>query len=197
MKFSTPESPIGRTIPAALALTLLCTAAVGAQAAPPGGQDRFPISVAEAEAHRAEIFAGLDSDGDGRISTEEFAAAEVPRGFRHGMKPPHPMAHERGRDEPDEARREARMTARDDALFAALDTDGNGTLSRAEFSHQAMARAMTEGMQHRLFERADADGDGYLSPEEFPPRRLAELDANGDGQITRDEMPRHPRATRS
>jgi Ca2+-binding EF-hand superfamily protein len=171
-----------------MTVALLTGTATGVLAAPSGGPgDRFPIPVEDVEARQAEIFARMDSDGDGRISTEEFAAAKGPHGHRAGMKPPRPMGDGRGRGKPSEEE----IAAMDDAIFETLDADGNEVLSRSEFSHQAMTEARTNTMKAHFFAKADANGDGYLSPEEFPPgRRLADLDANGDGLITRDELPR-------
>lgn len=177
----------GLTTPAVLTLALLAGAAANVWANPPGGADRFPISVAEAEAHRAQVFAEVDSNGDGLVSAEEFAAAEGPRKHRGGKRPPGPDG-QGGRHEMPSAEQLAAMEA---TLFEALDTDGDDVLSRSEFSLQALSEARAETRKTRFFERADANEDGYLSPDEFPPRRLTELDVNGDGQITRDEMPRH------
>ncbi len=162
-----------------------------------GRYDRFPISVEALDARRAEVFANVDTDGDGLISAEEFAAAEMPKRPRGGH-------HKRGgwhggSGEPTEemiAERSEAMAGMEEELFHALDADADGVVSRDEFSREAMHEAKKASMKSRLFERADADGDGYLSPDEFPPRRLANLDANGDGKITRDELPertgRHP-----
>ena len=163
--------------------------APAAQAAPYGGSDRFPISVEEMDAKRAEIFANVDTNGDGLISAEEFAAAELPerqgRGKRGGNRGD--MSTRGGLSDEQVA---DRIAAMEDDLFHALDTDADGVISRDEFSRSAMKEAMADGRKAKMFERADQDGDGYLSPDEFLPRRLAQLDANGDGEITRDEMPR-------
>lgn len=163
------------------AATFLVGSVPLAQAAPPtGGQDRFPISIEEMDAHRAEVFASVDSNGDGLISAEEFALAELP-------KPP------RGH-KPKGQWKAAQQADMDENLFHALDKDTDGVISRDEFSTQVMREARMASMKSHLFERADQDGDGYLSPDEFPPRRLARLDANGDGEISRDELPDRPGA---
>lgn len=156
-----------------------------AQAAPQDGQDRFPISVEEIDARRVEVFVSVDSNGDGLISAEEFAAAELPKGRRGGQ-------HKQRGGDGDEEAWAARREAMEEDLFFALDANADGVISRDEFSTEAMREARQANRKSRLFERADQDGDGYLSPDEFPPRRMAQLDANGDGEITRDELPAHP-----
>ena len=168
---------------------LVASTPLAEAAAGQGANDHFPISVEEMDARRAEVFASVDSNGDGLISTDEFAAAELPRPHRGGHKQ---MNHRSERGEGSEgqsAERAARRDAMDENLFHALDKNTDGVISREEFSTQAMREARTDSMKSHMFERADQDGDGYLSPDEFPPRRLAQLDANGDGEVTRDELP--------
>lgn len=181
---------ISTTILAGVA-TLFVASAPLLQAAPEAsGHDRFPLSVAEMDARRAEIFANVDNNGDGLISAEEFAVAELPERSRGGH---HKRSGQRSRQgeltaEMMAERHEA-MAAMEENLFHTLDADADGVISREEFSREAMKEARRATMKTRLFERADTDGDGYLSPDEFPPRRMASLDANGDGLITRDELP--------
>ena len=52
-------------------------------------------------------------------------------------------------------------------VFARIDRDGDGRLSRREYA--AMWRDQTAG--ERNFRRADRNGDGFLSREEFPKAR--------------------------
>ena len=173
------------------AATLLLTNVPAAQAAPDGRQhDRFPISVAELDARRAEVFANVDSNGDGLISAEEFAAAEMPRHPRGGHHKRKGQRDERGA--PTEEMITERGEAMEENLFHSLDADNDGVISREEFSTEAMQEARRASRKTQIFERSDSDGDGFLSPDEFPPRRLSSLDANGDGEITRDELPDRP-----
>jgi Ca2+-binding EF-hand superfamily protein len=161
--------------------------------------ERFPISVEDLEARSADTFARVDGNDDGLISAEEFFAQEsmalrVRPGFHHGKgehstdgdRPPngrHPRATRHSG-----ATRIDYMENMDDELFAALDTDMDGTLSSSEFSTTAMAEARGAIMKQRMFERLDANDDTMLTPDEFPPQRLSGLDANSDGLITREEM---------
>ncbi len=173
------------------AAALFVTSAPTAQAvADQGRHDRFPLSVAELDARRAEVFARVDANGDGLISAEEFSAAELPKPPRGGHD--RRQGHRPERGEPSAemiAERAAARAAMEENLFHTLDENADGVISRDEFSNEAMREARKASMKAQLFERADQDGDGYLSPAEFPPRRLADLDANGDGEISRDELP--------
>jgi Ca2+-binding EF-hand superfamily protein len=96
-------------------------------------------------------------------------------------------------------------TAPQDPLFAALDADGDGTLTKDELA--AAPRALR---------KLDKNDDGRLTSNEFaaaPSRRppfgfggrgapggrqspaemLARMDANGDGKISKDELPERMR----
>ena len=134
-------------------------------------------SVEQLKARAEAQFAEADANDDGRVSAEEFVAADLERA-------------DRGRDR---ARRGGERAARADGKpgdFEVVDADGNGQISPQEF--EARRQAQREARRKRVFERVDADGDGFLSPDEFPSRagRLAAMDANGDGIVDRDEIPR-------
>lgn len=106
----------------------------------------------------------------------------------------------------DASDREARLTKR----FDAIDTDGNGAISREEFAagHQGMkghhkARFGDDkhhGMKghgkmggHRgkaMLAKADANGDGAVTQAEFKAaslERFDTMDADNDGTVTRAE----------
>ena len=83
------------------------------------------------------------------------------------------------------------------ALFASLDTDGDGKLTAAELEAAHQAR----------FAAADADKDGFLSADELAQMQLTEMaemlaarsarmiermDGNGDGLLAPDEMAMGP-----
>jgi Ca2+-binding EF-hand superfamily protein len=94
-------------------------------------------------------------------------------------------------------------------LFARLDANGDGSISRAEFDarpERGPARQerrgnrmerrgerggmMGAGFGARMFERADADKDGRISIAEATARPLAmfdRADANKDGTVTLEE----------
>lgn len=143
---------------------------VGATASPGLDAERRRQRL-EAKAEKLEgDFAVADTDGDGRLSKEEFRS--LPAAVR--------AERERERKE---AQRERRQRE-----FAIADADGDGQISSDEF-HGLPAATRAE-RQRRLFSRQDADGDGMLTASEFPSMasRLARFDADGDGQITAAEM---------
>lgn len=167
-------------LPVSIAVAVCVTAA--ALAANAGLKDRFPIDLAELQAKAEERFDAADADGDGLLSADEFAAADLREAFAYRRYRRHDRRGEQARVEGQDEQRED--------VFAAADADGDAQLSKDEFD--ALPAAARAVRQRRLFERLDANQDGMLTPAEFPSRasRLAALDVNGDGQITRDEMPR-------
>ena len=89
-------------------------------------------------------------------------------------------------------------------MFERMDTNKDGSISRAEFdaAHQAMAGKMLggpgkrmlrmhAGMGGRLFETADANNDGRVSLQEATAAAAShfdQADANRDGTLSGDEM---------
>ncbi len=178
-----------------LALTTTVGAVTSAYAAP--DQDRFPINIDELETRQAERFGKLDLDGDAIVSLEEFEAAKLPeraRGekFRHAHRD-HPGANRKNRNRYQaDARREARKEMRkatSDELFTLLDTNADGTLSKAEYGARTKAH-MQSARKRAAFARLDQNGDGGLDQSELAHRtqRLKQADADGDGEVTRREL---------
>ena len=160
-----------------------------------------PIDLSELQAAEEKRFAAADTDGDGLVSAEEFAAVD-PRQLSGGMR----MQRDRGDRAPDREAIRQRMEQRRAAIeerlaqhdkrrqeartrdFETVDADGDGQLSADEYRDmRATARA---SRQREMFARLDENDDGALTPEEFPSMvdRLRALDADGDGLVTRDEM---------
>lgn len=87
-----------------------------------------------------------------------------------------------------------------EALFARLDADHNGQLSREEMHAQRGEHRGRRGV-HRGgppgggFEGADANNDGNITRDEFlarPIQMFDRLDANHDGVISTAERPQRP-----
>ncbi|WP_245189198.1 EF-hand domain-containing protein [Mameliella alba] len=80
------------------------------------------------------------------------------------------------------------------ARFEATDTDGDGKLSREEIAAARDARRVAR--MQTMVERLDQDGDGLLSADELaagPARRAPQdmfdrLDADDDGALTLEEI---------
>lgn len=91
------------------------------------------ITIADIDALRTQRFAEADTNGDGSISEAEFVAkAQADAGERAAL------------------------------MFARLDADGDGTLSR-----DALEGRVGRGISDRMISRADSDGSGGVSAEEF------------------------------
>lgn len=117
----------------------------------------------------------------------------------------------------DESDRAAHRKAKADEMFAAADTDRNGSISRAEFDaageariakraerraamadrrgegghgHQGKRGKRGHGGGDRLLARVDTNGDRAVTPVEMRTAALARfdrIDANKDGQVTAEE----------
>lgn len=149
---------------------------------------------ASAQDHRRGPMAA-DTDGDSRLSQAEFVASALAR-FD---------ANDANRDglisaEEVQAAMQARRSEGRNRIFAALDSDSDGMISRAEFDARAGGRGergegFRRGGHHRrfggrggfeadgvtraeaetrataMFDRMDANDDGFLSPEDREGRR--------------------------
>jgi Ca2+-binding EF-hand superfamily protein len=77
-----------------------------------------------------------------------------------------------------------------DAMFAALDTSGDGTVSRAELAKAVRSSAVLAamlGVPHELRE-AGAGGAPGASPLYAFNAAFDAADANHDGKLTKDEL---------
>lgn len=78
--------------------------------------------------------------------------------------------------------------------FATMDTDGDGSISEAEFI--AKAQATAEERAAAMFARLDADGDGVLSQDVLqsrsrgrdPERMISRLDTDDSGGVSAEEF---------
>lgn len=156
------------TILAAVALTIFGAAAMAQQPTPAGpgagprmgagpgmgagrmiamrdlDKDGF-VTRAEHRSWAARVFAAMDANGDRKLSRAEYMSVRMgPGGYRQGM----------GWRRAD---MQKRMQARKLTRFAAMDPDGNGFVSRAQFMAQA----------DRNFAAMDANRDGKVGMGEF------------------------------
>lgn len=147
---------------------LLLAAGTGLAQSPRDSDGDERISLEEFQAKSAERFARLDTDGDGYLSRSELRAGMVGPG--PGMR---------------RSPRAARGGER-------LDTDGDGLLTLAEL------QVRFPDMDAESFVAADEDGDGYVNPEELratfrgrrggPGSLVARADGDGDGELSLSEL---------
>lgn len=172
-----------------IAAALLGTVAVGgialAQTAAPAAKPLHGDANADGRVTRAEYvkqaetrFAALDVNRDGALTRDEMRAGRGHRGKGARMgavgqdapPPPPPGAGMRG-------------SGRPGGGMMRQDTDGDGTVSRAEFDAQSAT----------MFARMDANSDGRVDATEMAAlpgggRGAARADTNGDGILTREEF---------
>jgi Ca2+-binding EF-hand superfamily protein len=128
----------------------------------------LPVAADSAESDKlAKRFAKIDTDGDGAISKEEASAI----GLRISARIQAMML------EIQERHGAAGATTADagvtppsaDDFFAKLDADGNGSISKDEFTAALDRKPHAEAWSDwaaKLFGKVDTDGDGSISKDE-------------------------------
>jgi Ca2+-binding EF-hand superfamily protein len=191
MTTATTRRPAARVGAALIGLAVMTVAAAAPAAAGPGpgggaGEARerspFPMVIADVQARAEQRFAALDTDGDGKISLEEFSTGKASATGRKSG---------RGSCERDQADQET-------DLFKRLDSDGDGKLTPAEFNLQALRGHQRSLRLERMFTRLDTNADGVLGGDEMSARvdRLHAMDADGNGTVTREEARAYHQAQR-
>jgi len=153
---------------ALLSIALAAPAAAVAPAAAPATGAAAPA--AQSVPTRAAIvrnldttFKGLDSNGDGFLSTAELSAAEA-KGLQQ---------------------RQAAVRARVEAEFNKLDTNRDGSLTKAEFL--AATPQAKAGNPSNLLAQLDKNKDGKVSADEYRTpilSRFDRADTNKDGTLS-------------
>lgn len=134
----------------------------------------------------------IDADRDGRVSQAEFLSRLDRMAARDANGDGSITADER------RAAIQARRVERRDAVFARLDADSDGSISRAEFEArperaprarmggQHMRRMARHGAMGRAAARADRTVD-LAQARERMTQAFARLDKDGDGYLTAEE----------
>lgn len=132
-----------------------------------------------------------DTDGDSRVSRAEFIASALQRFDTNDANRDGAITTEEVR-----AARETRRDERRERVFAALDTNGDGSISRAEFDARAEQRGERgergRGGRHHRFGRAgrggfEADGVTRAEAETRAGAMFDRMDTNDDGYLTAED----------
>jgi len=176
------------------ALTLSGTVASTAFAAP--HSDRFPISLADAQAKAEARFAEADVDGSGSIDLAEFENAKLPHpGKRLHGKRQHGKKGQRGEHRRGGKHSKIRTAAKEE-IFAILDSNSDGSISKEEHSSADMRATRKLAMKRAMFKHLDKDKNQLLSVGEMPnpANFLSVADEDNDGYVSQEEMRANRRA---
>ena len=206
--------------PQIIKIGLVITAtSLGTTAMAKDGQNRFPISIAEAEARASAHFTNADKDKDGLLSRDEFAQLRPEQsrrkvrsaGKKHQERPDRrapkdsqiwenkkrEMRAKFAQAYPERAAQQAQIRAATAVrMFELLDADDNGLVDAAEFVKADRNELGRQARQQAAFAHLDANDDGVLTPTEVPNPavRLRRLDTDGDGKVSKREMRKDGRA---
>jgi Ca2+-binding EF-hand superfamily protein len=159
-----------RTTAAAL-IALLSVPALAQEGAKPAAEEARPVSRTELSDQLNADYADLDTDKDGKVTGDEIKARLVRKA---------------------EADLAVLKKARDDA-FAKLDTNSDGSISRAEFDAKAQLPTIKDPTELATSNlgRFDADKDGSITQDEFRAPTLSnfdKLDKDKDGRLSLAEQ---------
>ena len=155
--------------------------------------------VAEAQ----QRFAKLDTQGTGKVTLEQFAAAPERldhAAFAIASASDAPVAGKRAAFRQKFAQSafakldangdgvvtQAEYTAAAKSRFAAIDTQGTGKLTAAQIAASPVAQQRDLKFAQMLVKKLDTNGDGVVSLDEYvagAKARFSRLDKNGDGYI--------------
>jgi hypothetical protein len=152
----------GRLTAAVLAASI---PALALAQAPAETDEAKPVTRTELSSRLDEDYSDLDTNKDGKVDPAEINARLVKS-----------------------AEAEIELIKKErDAAFAKIDTDGNGTISRAEFDARAKLPTMKEPNAKPFLDRFDANKDGTISKDEFRAPTISnfdKLDKNKDGTLS-------------
>ena len=153
-----------RVIVAAMVAMLAGTAAAQ-DSAKPAAEEAKPITRLEISDKLNADYADLDADKDGKATPAEINARLL-KGAESDLA--------------------VLKKARDEA-FGKLDTNSDGSISRAEFDARAPLPTIKEPKAEPYLERFDANKDGVITQDEYRAPTLANferMDKNKDGTVS-------------
>lgn len=188
------------------AALLLATTAPMSIAAPRGGADkeRPPMRPEAAFVYLLKV---ADTNKDGKISKEEFAArqdamfTDIDQDKDGSITPKEMRDHRRAKMEeyraanPRPERADAKRDENKKGGPEHADRDGKGHEGRKHEARMEGGKQRPGGKMNRMFRMADTDGNGQISKAEFTAageKMFTGLDKNNDAVINIDDMPTRP-----